>query len=182
MIVARLQINFAKPQQARRSSVWAGLLFAIGAGTSAMAWMDWEAATEDRLAAEAALQRRQPMARAATARTPVAPTTTAKLQNDGPDSRKAQSALNRPWDVVLSALENAATTDVALLVVEAKGDSQVLRVQGEARHMPAVADVVQRLGQQPGIQGVVLVSHDMQTEGAATWLRFALEAQWGALP
>lgn len=176
--MARLDINFAAPAQPRSRGGLGWVLLLAGACASTVAWLDWEDATEARLAAEAASRSRPAPARAGNTRagTPaVAPET---LQA----ARKAQNALSRPWEAVLAGMENATTPQVALLSVEAQADTRLLRLLGEARDMPALADWVNRLGQQPGLQGVVLVSHEAQSEGAATWLRFAVDARWGPTP
>lgn len=177
--MARLNINFAAPTRAPSGRFLAWALLLAGACASGVAWLDWQEAIDARQAAEAALRARP----VATTRTTPARSPSATLSPDTQQAaQRAQKALDRPWDSVLTGIESAMTGDVALLALEARGETRVLRLQGEARDMPALAKLVDRLRQQPSLQSAVLVSHEAQSEGAASWLRFAIDAQWEVSP
>lgn len=143
-----------------------------------MAWADWQAATAERVAAEAALQARAQPARPATNK----PRSTGAPPEVLQTTTRAQNALARPWNGLLVGLDATANPHVALTAVDAKGESRSLRLQGEARDMASLAAWVAQLAEQPGLHGVALVSHEQQSEGAAHWLRFAVDAQWGDKP
>jgi hypothetical protein len=103
--------------------------------------------------------------------------TPAELQNFK-NAAQIASQLNTPWDRLLKVLESAPMEHVALLSVEPIAARRQLRLIGEAQDLATMLDYLAYLQGEPGLQRVILTSHQIQTQPGAP-VRFQIQAHWG---
>lgn len=90
--------------------------------------------------------------------------------------------LQTPWSELLSALEAAPHSSVALLLVEPSIAKQQVRLTAEARQIDAMLDYLAALQSDARLSQVVLLSHQVQTKSPGNPVRFQLQAAWGGQP
>jgi hypothetical protein len=85
--------------------------------------------------------------------------------------------LTLPWAALIATIEQAATTrEVAILQLQPDAENRLLRLTAETRHREAMFDFVRRLGEQPLLADVHLVSHQVQREDPQHPVQFSLQA------
>ena len=77
-------------------------------------------------------------------------------------------------------IESRSDPAVALLSVEAQGQSRTMRISGEAKTMADAVAYVGRLRESPRLTAVFLSGHDEKQAGAVTVVRFSLDAKWSS--
>ncbi|WP_211462934.1 hypothetical protein [Collimonas silvisoli] len=102
--------------------------------------------------------------------------TPAELQNFK-NAAQIASQLNTPWERLLKVLESAPMEHVALLSVEPIASRRQLHLVGEAKDLATMLDYLSYLQGQPGLQRVILTSHQIQTQPGAP-VRFQIQAHW----
>lgn len=170
-----LDVDFVRAR--RWVSPVAGLLLLAGlvvAGLVGVAYVD----ARDTLAQEQQRQERlQRQLRAYDA-----PRATARSGAPQRDNNQAfmqvQAQLKRPWDAVLRELEQLADPAIALLSLDGQGQTQRLRLVGEARNMDAVVAYLTRLRGSPWLATADLSSHEPRIDGAVRLLRFSVDVSW----
>lgn len=86
--------------------------------------------------------------------------------------------LNVPWETLFTALETAATPDVALLAIESEAGRRSVRLSGEARQLGALLAYVRSLRARSVLTDVFLHSHEMQAQDPQHPVRFSIAASW----
>ncbi|SFI02018.1 Tfp pilus assembly protein PilN [Collimonas sp. OK307] len=102
--------------------------------------------------------------------------TPAELQNFK-NAAQIAGQLNTPWDRLLKVLESAPMEHVALLSVEPVASRRQLHLVGEAKDFATMLDYLSYLQSQPGLQRVILTSHQIQTQPGSP-VRFQIQAHW----
>lgn len=90
--------------------------------------------------------------------------------------------LGRDWGALLEQLERAGDTSVALLALQldaAKGD---LKLDGEARDLPAMFEFSRRLGKAANLSGAHVTSYEFRQDGGVRAVAFSLAAHWEDRP
>lgn len=167
-----LDLDFAL----RRPRWPAWLLLAAGllvAGDTLFTWFD--------LQQQAQQHEQQRSAARRTAAAPKAPLPEA-LQREFDAARQVLQELALPWVPLFQSIEGAINADTALLAIEPDAQKRVVRISGEARDFPAVLGYMERLGTQPVLAGVHLVTHQMRDDIAERPVQFTLLASWRTSP
>lgn len=102
------------------------------------------------------------------------------LQGSKPVVEPVMAQLQLPWSEVLQEVETRTGPAVALLDLEAQGQTRTLRLSGEARSMPDVVAYVSRLRESPLIEAAHLSHHEEAQAQSVTVIRFSLDATWKA--
>lgn len=175
-----LAINFV--QGRRLASPLGLLLLVVGMAAAGVVALDYQDA-RDALGRVELRQAR--VSRPASATRPNAGTSTADSARNGANGASGAKAievladqLSLPWDAMLRAIETRSDPAVALLSVEAQGQTRTIRISGEAKSMSDVAAYVRHLRESPLLASVFLNGHEEKQAGAVTVIRFALDAKW----
>ena len=88
--------------------------------------------------------------------------------------------LNLPWDSIFTALNAAATPQVALLSLEPDASAGVVRLTGETRSTESMLALQRRLEEQAGIVSAVITKHEVRVDSPGAPVRFWIEARWEA--
>jgi Tfp pilus assembly protein PilN len=88
--------------------------------------------------------------------------------------------LNLPWDAIFTALNAAATPQVALLSLEPDASASVVRLTGETRSTESMLALQRRLEAQEGIASAVITKHEVRVDSPGAPVRFWIEARWEA--
>ena len=174
MIVNALTINFVRSRG--MASPIGFILLIAGIVAMVSVGLDFMDAREELIRVE----RRQAKTKniAAAARKPAA--TAASLSTEDKAVDAAGATLNLPWDALLRDIETRTGAVVALLSVDALGQSRTLRINGEAKNMTDAAAYVSRLRDSPLLRAVYLSGHEEKQAGAVSVVRFSLDAKWSA--
>ncbi len=97
-------------------------------------------------------------------------------------ANQVAKSLAMPWADLLAALESAPQQSVALLAVEPSTAKKVFRLTAEARDPKAMLAYLDALRNDHRLEGVVLVSHQLQLQTPGRPIRFQLQAGWEAMP
>jgi hypothetical protein len=95
------------------------------------------------------------------------------------ESRNAEAVVRQltlPWATLIATIEQAATRDVAILLLQPDADQRVLRLMAEARSREAMFDYVRRLGASKGLGEVHIVNHQVQREDPQRPIHFSVQA------
>lgn len=113
----------------------------------------------------------------------VAPSTTRKGLARDPRAedqlKDAQSVIKQlalPWAGLINALENATTSDVAVLQLQPEAQQQVLRITAEARDHKAMLAYVKKLSENQLLSVVHWVNHQYQNDDPQRPLQFSVQA------
>jgi Tfp pilus assembly protein PilN len=162
-----LQIDFRRQ---RRSSPWAGrvllalaLLFAGDAGVSYLQLRHAIAENSARL--QAGGKARAPAQK-------VAPEEIAL-------ARETVQRIGMPWSNLFGALEDAASTDVALLGIEPDPKAGTVLITGDSKDYLAALTYVLNLSRAESLSKVQLVRHEMKQNDPQKPVAFAVSASWG---
>lgn len=171
MKMPALDLDFAP----RRPRWPAWLLLAIGLAVATDVALTWTELRREAGALE------QPRGARLAAAGPKAPLPEA-VQRELDAARQVLQELALPWEALFQAIEGATSADTALLAIEPDSSKRALRIGGEARDFPAVLGYVERLGAQPVLSGVHLVTHQVRDDVAERPVQFTLLATWRTLP
>lgn len=178
--MSRINVDFAPPTLARalhRTPVWAWCLGAIGLALCLAAALRWQRAGQEQAALRAEIAVVDAGLAARLARAVVKPVMrVSDAQVIAVNAVVAQ--LNLPWGTLLSAMEQAGGPAVALL--ELNFDPRNLFIKGvaEARNSAGMISYIERLKQQPVIDGVTLTRHEFADQDDSQPVRFEFEARW----
>jgi Tfp pilus assembly protein PilN len=86
--------------------------------------------------------------------------------------------LNLPWSRLLSAIERATPSSVALLELTPDAKKHLVRGTAEAKTTGTMLAYITRLKQQPFIGNVILTKHGIIDQDTNRPLRFEFEAEW----
>jgi Tfp pilus assembly protein PilN len=90
--------------------------------------------------------------------------------------------LTLPWAVLIQALEDAATGDVAILQLQPEAQQRLLRVVAEARSQEAMFEYLRRLEHTQPLWNVHLVGHQVQLEDPQRPIQFSVQAAFREAP
>lgn len=167
-----LDINFVRR---RRFSSLAGLLLlAVGMLAVGVVGVDYLDAREELTRVELGLSKSQkPAVR------PLRRENTGTAVADEKQSvERVNAQLNLPWDEVLREIAIRTGPSVALLDMEAQGQTRTLRLTGEAKTMSDVVAFVGRLRESPLIEVANLSRHEQAQAASVSVIRFSLDAVW----
>lgn len=97
-------------------------------------------------------------------------------------ARDTVGRLGMPWEVLFRALENAHTDHVTLSSIEPDAQARTVLISGEAKDYLAALSYVAALAEQPALRRVHLARHEVQKNGSARPLAFAVSAAWRDSP
>ncbi|TFW32307.1 PilN domain-containing protein [Massilia horti] len=83
------------------------------------------------------------------------------------------------WERLFQALASAASADVSLLAFDPAPQQRRVRLDGEARDLPALLDYLRRLGTAGTFVRVLLQSHQTLRDDPQHPVRFTVLAEWG---
>jgi hypothetical protein len=100
-----------------------------------------------------------------------------RVEEEARNAEAVVRQLTLPWAALIATIEQAATTrEVAILQLQPDAENRLLRLTAETRHREAMFDFVRRLGEQPLLADVHLVSHQVQREDPQHPVQFSLQA------
>lgn len=153
----------------------AGLaLLAAGLLAFAAAFLDYRSAAEEADARRAELANLQQPARAALPRVG----DDRELQQVMQAAGAVAQDLQRPWDALFKALEEAKAEDVALLSLNPDAARGALQITGEAKTRDAILAFVDRLSQGGALKNVFLAEDQRQEQDPEKPYRFLITADW----
>jgi Tfp pilus assembly protein PilN len=169
-----LSVNFV---QQRSSASWLGvMLFVAGvmaAGTVAIDLYDAQTELARIVSRQAALTRALP---AKTPRTKVLPAAAEDAKLIG----RVDAQLRQPWNDVFQEIDKLAGPAVALISIEAQGQTRSIRLSGEVKTMSDLVKYVASIRESSSIQTASLSHHEERQTGAVTVIRFVVDATWKA--
>jgi hypothetical protein len=86
--------------------------------------------------------------------------------------------LNLPWALLLTAIERATPSSVALLELTPDAKKHLVRGVAEAKTTGTMLVYITRLKQQPFMGNVILTKHEVSGQDPNRPLRFEFEAKW----
>lgn len=86
--------------------------------------------------------------------------------------------LNLPWSRLLTAIERATPSSVALLELSPDAKKHLVRGMAEAKTTGTMLAYITRLKQQPFMGNVILTKHEISDQDTNRPLRFEFEAEW----
>ena len=167
-----LDLNFLRRR--RLVSMPGLVLFALGAAALSVVGMDYRAARAELNRVELGLAAPRKSDATAAQRDLALPAATDEKQA----VERVRAQLNTPWDVVLREIATRAGPSVALLELEAQGQTRSLRITGEAKTMSDVVAFVGRLRESKIIETANLSRHEEVMSASVKVIRFSLDANW----
>ena len=157
-----LELDFVRRRQA---SPWAGrLLLAVAVGFAGDVGLSFFKVKGSLIETEARLNRASGQFQSARR---VAPEEVAA-------ARETVQRLALPWDELFSALETAASDDVALLAIEPDPKSGTVVITGDSKDYLAALTYVLNLSRTEGLSRVQLVRHEARQNAVG----FSVSAKW----
>lgn len=86
--------------------------------------------------------------------------------------------IQRPWEALFSALEEAKTGEVAFLTLAPDASRGAIQITGEAKKRDDILAFVDRLGQSGVLKNVFLVEDQRQDQDPEKPYRFLVSADW----
>jgi hypothetical protein len=169
-----VSVDFAS--QRSRVTLAGAMLLLLGIGAAAAAWVEFRAIEARRAGLELKLQ-------AATRR--ARPDLDARSAGLSEEAGRVAEELGAPWTRLLTELETASrdsTGEVAVLSIEPDSAKHRVHITGESRDLPLALAYVQRLQASPLLRYPMLDTHEVKTDDAQRPVRFAMSAEWKALP
>ncbi|MFZ4625462.1 MAG: hypothetical protein ACOYNF_14660 [Rhodoferax sp.] len=173
----RIDLDFSGRRRPVGVGRWLGLGLGIAALATVIAWNHWHwqsrvvAAEKQLRTVQAALQARQPAAQKMD---------DTQLAAEWGRAMTVAEELNQPWDKLFATVEAQATGSVALLTFEPDAAKRELVLTAEARNFEAMLGFYRMLGQQDHLSGVVLQSHQVNSQDNEKPVRFRMTAKWAA--
>lgn len=95
--------------------------------------------------------------------------------------RWMQQELSRVWPQLFDAIESAYGDGVRITAIDANASSGQFSVKGSARRR-LDAFIFAEAMKLPGLDEVMIRSHQLQTDGGTRPISFELEGRWGLTP
>ena len=83
-----------------------------------------------------------------------------------------------PWHIVLTELEMAADSRIALLSLNTEAKSARSQLNAEARSIDDALAFVSRLHESPLVRASYLVAHEAKTSGSEPIVAFSIQVDW----
>lgn len=175
MTPRRLELDYVAP---RRRVAWVGLaVLALGIVAAAVLLERYRAVQHE----FARLQASQRVAGA-----PPRPARTIPKQRIDDEYKQVESAVHQltlPWGALIQSVEEASSSDVAVLQLQPEAQQRRLRLTAEAKDHDAMLAYLRRLGETKLLHEVHLLSHQVQLEDPQRPTQFSLQASLkGARP
>ena len=107
----------------------------------------------------------------------------ARLTPASVSDRRPASAnllLGKPWGVLFTSLEQSRPESIALMQIEASGETGQVLLLAETLSTDDMLDYVKQLREQPGFSNVTLQKHTTLDEGSERLIQFTVGLGWGA--
>ena len=101
------------------------------------------------------------------------------------EAKSAEAVLRQlalPWGTIIETVEDATTSDVAILQLQPDAQQRQLRLGAEARTQEAMLDYLRRLAAARALAGVHVVSHQVQTGDPQRPIQFTVQASLKGAP
>ncbi|MBT3067993.1 PilN domain-containing protein [Rhodoferax sp. U11-2br] len=167
-----LDVNFVKRR--RLTSPLGLMLFVAGLMAASVVVMDYLDVSDELVRVELKQARtRQPKASPVqrASALPEVPVDTQVID-------RVTSQLQLPWDAVLHEIETHTGPTVALLDIEAQGQTRTLRLMGETKTMSDAVAYVGRLRDSSLLDTANLSHHEERQAGSVVVIRFSVDATW----
>jgi hypothetical protein len=108
-------------------------------------------------------------------------TSSADAQQAGAEIKVANEVimqLTLPWNELFNALEEANSSNIALLGIEPNAAKRQVRVMGEAKNSAALFAYIRILQAGKSMSGVYLKHQQVQEQNPEKPIRFTLDASW----
>jgi hypothetical protein len=164
--------------QRARVTLVGGLLLAVGLAAAAAAALEFRQIEARRAGLELKLE-------GVTRRGRHDPAEDARNAALGEQAGRVALELGAPWTRLLAELEAASRDSngqVAVLSIEPDAAKHQVRISGESADLPLALAYVQRLQASPLMRYPMLDSHEVRSDDPQHPVRFALTAEWRALP
>jgi hypothetical protein len=115
-------------------------------------------------------------------RRPASATSKARLEDEYKQVESVVQQLALPWATIIQAVEDAGTSQVAVLQLQPETQQRRLRLTAEAKDQDAIVAYLRRLGETKVLYEVHLVSHQVQLEDPQRPIQFALQASFRMTP
>ena len=93
-------------------------------------------------------------------------------------ARETVQRLSLPWDGLFSALESAASDQVALLAIEPDPRAGTVKITGDSKDYLAALTYVLNLSQSDALSNVQLVRHEVKRNDPQHPVAFSISAAW----
>jgi hypothetical protein len=94
-------------------------------------------------------------------------------------ARETMQRLSTPWDKLFSALETAASDQVALLSIEPDPKAGKVMISGDGKDYLAALTYVLNLGRSDSLSHVELARHEVKQNDPQKPVTFSVSAAWG---
>ena len=95
-------------------------------------------------------------------------------------ARETMQRLSTPWDKLFSALEGAASDQVALLSIEPDAKARTVTISGDSKDYLAALTYVLNLGRSDALSHVQLARHEIRLNDPQKSVGFSVSANWSA--
>lgn len=106
----------------------------------------------------------------------------ARLDEQVKNAEAVVRQLALPWALLIHALEEAATKDVAILQLQPDAQQRLLKITAEARDNDAMLEYLRKLAAAKALFRVHLLSHQVQSEDPQRPIQFSVQAWFKATP
>lgn len=87
-----------------------------------------------------------------------------------------------PWEHLFAAIEASDSKGIALLSIQPDAEKRLIVIGGEAKTFEMLLDYIRQLERSQALLRVHLTSHEIQKKDPQHPIRFAIAAEWGAIP
>jgi hypothetical protein len=172
MMVPSINVDFVS----RRRRASRGGLLVLAAGVAAAAWtvLDYRGLAAQSAAIERQIDAVKPHALRGSR---AAPTDDGRALED---ATEAVRELGLPWSELLDELEAAgeSSKDIALLSIEPDHEKRRVRIEAEARTLPAAIAFTQHLQSAGALAYPLLDSHKVRSDQVERPVHFEMTAEW----
>lgn len=174
MTAQRLELDYVSP---RRRAAWIGLVvLALGIAAAAILVERYREARFEfaRIEATQRVAGAQPR--------PAHTIPKERLDDEYKQVESVVQQLALPWASLIQAVEDAGSSDVAVLQLQPEAQQRRLRLTAEARNHDAMLAYLRRLGETKALHEVHLLSHQVQLEDPRRPTQFSVQASFRATP
>ena len=105
-----------------------------------------------------------------------------RLDEQAKNAETVVRQLSLPWALLVYALEQAATRDVAILQLQPDAQQRLLRITAEARDKEAMLEYLRRLMAAKAFFNVHLVNHQVQIQDPQRPIQFSVQTSFRVTP
>jgi len=168
MSLRRLELDYIAPPRRPRSLGFAVLAIALAtAGVLLERYREVKVELERIEAGQGLL---------GTERRPVRAAPRERLEAEAKSVEAVLRQLALPWGTIIETVEDATTSDVAILQMQPDAQQRQLRLGAEARTQEAMLDYLRRLAAARALADVHVVSHQVQMEDPQRPIQFTVQA------